>query len=37
VYDQTEVAAEIGANAVILAPEIQDLLERGVVRVREGR
>jgi hypothetical protein len=35
VYDQTEVAAEIGANAVTPAPEIQDLLDRGVVR--EGR
>jgi hypothetical protein len=37
VYDQTQVAAEIGANAVILAPEIQDLLYHGVVRARQAR
>lgn len=35
VYDQPAVAAEIGATAVVLTPEAQDLLHDGVVRVRD--
>jgi acetyl esterase/lipase len=37
VYDQFNVAAEIGASPVVLRPEIQELLYHGVVRAREER
>ena len=35
-FEQTEVAAEVGANEVILAPEWQQRLFELVVRERDG-
>lgn len=37
IYDQLNVAAEIGASPAVLLPEQRGLLYRGIVRLREAR